>query len=88
MFLDKATYDRIITGVPKIGKHISISGVVEKYKVSGSIARMVLKTLEQNGTIKAAEKHGKQTLYYPAVTAVEKTAVAADKDAGKKGKKK
>lgn len=44
-FLDQASYDRIMTGIPKIGKHISVSGVIEKFKVLGSIARVLLKRL-------------------------------------------
>ena len=78
----------MLTGIPKLGRHISVSGVVEKYKVIGSIARMVLRTLVNNGTLKVAEKHSKQSLYTPAVVPVEKPAVAAEKEAGKKGGKK
>ena len=49
---------------------------------------MVLKTLESSGTIVNAEKHGKQALYTPTAVPVEKVAVVADKEAGKKGGKK
>lgn len=45
VFLDQATYDRLMTGIPKLGKHISVSGVVEKYKVIGGIARTLLQRL-------------------------------------------
>lgn len=34
-----------MTGIPKLGKHISVSGVVEKYKVVGGIARTLLQRL-------------------------------------------
>ena len=79
----------MMTGIPKLGKHISVSGVVDKFKVSGSIARMLLSELHKNGTLLTGEKHGKQCLFYPAAVAVEKVAVATDKEAGKKaGKKK
>jgi small subunit ribosomal protein S25e len=44
-FLDQATYDKIMTGIPKIGKHISTSMVIEKFKVLGSIARTLLRRL-------------------------------------------
>lgn len=44
-FLDQATYDRLMTGIPKLGKHISVSSVIEKYKVLGSIARIMLRRL-------------------------------------------
>jgi small subunit ribosomal protein S25e len=42
-FLDQATYDKLMTGIPKLGKHISVSAVIEKFKVLGSIARILLK---------------------------------------------
>ena len=44
-FLDQATYEKLLTTIPKLGKHISVSGVIEKHKVLGSIARILLKRL-------------------------------------------
>lgn len=44
-FLDQATYDKLMTAIPKLGKHISTSIVIEKFKVLGSIARTLLKRL-------------------------------------------
>ena len=44
-FLDQATYDKLMTGIPKIGKIISTSIVIEKFKVLGSIARIMLRRL-------------------------------------------
>lgn len=44
-FIDQATYDKLLTTIPKLGKHISVSAVIEKYKVLGSIARIMLKKL-------------------------------------------
>lgn len=70
-----------------MGKHISISGVIEKYKISGSIARPLLRTLEKNGSIKNVDRHSRQALYAPTAAPVEKAPVV-EKDAGKKGKKK
>lgn len=62
--------------------------MIEKYKIVGSIARVLLKTLEKNGVIKCIEKHSKQVLYTPVAVPVEK-APAAEKEApAKKGKKK
>ena len=49
---------------------------------------MLLRNLEKDGAIKSSEHHGKQALFYPAVTVAEKTAVVAEKEGGKKGKKK
>ena len=45
VFLDQASYERIMTGIPKIGKHISLTNVVDKFKVIGSVARILLKRL-------------------------------------------
>ncbi len=87
VFVDKATHEKLITGIPKIGKHVSVSQVIEKYKVVGSIARMVLKQLADSGAIKSVEQHSKQGLFTPVAVAVEKAAVTtgpAEKDAGKK----
>jgi hypothetical protein len=77
-----------LTGIPKLGKHISVSQVVEKFKVVGSIARILLRQLEQNGALRSAEHHSKQGLYAPVAVAAEKTQVAAttEKEAGKKEK--
>lgn len=88
MFVDKATHEKLLTGIPKIGKHVSVSQVIEKYKVVGSIARMVLKQLTDSGAIKSVEQHSKQGLFTPVAVAVEKApvAAAAEKDAGKKEK--
>lgn len=72
--------------IPKIGKHISVSQVIEKYKVVGSIARMLLKQLTSSGAIKPSETHSKQGLYTPIAVAVEKAPVAEQKETGK-GKK-
>jgi small subunit ribosomal protein S25e len=44
-FLDQATYDKLLTTIPKLGKHISVSAVIEKHKVLGSIARILLRRL-------------------------------------------
>lgn len=44
-FLDQATYDKLIGAIPKLGKHISISSVVDKYKVQSAIARILLRKL-------------------------------------------
>lgn len=87
VFLDQATHDKILTAIPKIGKHISLTNVIEKFKVVGSVARILLRKAVANGSIKAAEEHSKQSLYYPAVTIAEKPVDAKAADT-KKGKKK
>ena len=89
--MDQATYDRILTGIPKLGKHISTAAVVEKYKVVGSIARTMLRKAAENGSIRCVEAHSKQALYTPTQVAEKPAATVAaaeTKEAGKKGKKK
>ncbi len=44
-FLDQATYDKIMTAIPKLGKHISLSIIVDKFKIQNSIARILLRRL-------------------------------------------
>lgn len=44
-FVDQATYDKIMTAIPKLGKHISLSIVVDKFKIQNSIARVLLRRL-------------------------------------------
>ena len=61
--------------------------VVDKFKVVGSVARILLRKAVANGSIKAAEEHSKQSLYYPAVAIADKPVDAKAGDA-KKGKKK
>lgn len=93
MFLDKASYDKIVGELSKMGKLISVSTVVDRFKVSGSIARRLVKDLQKTGQLKYLEAHSKQVL---AVTTaapkkVEETAATTKgdgKDAGKKQTKK
>lgn len=68
-----------MTGIPKIGKHISTSGLIEKFKVVGSIARILLKKCVENGTIRSVDNHSRQALYTPIVQAEVKTVVAETK---------
>lgn len=77
--MDRATYDKILTGIPKAGKHISTSLVIEKFKVVGSIARMLLRRAAENGSIRSVETHSKQTIYTP-VAQPEKAVVAEVKE--------
>jgi small subunit ribosomal protein S25e len=85
--LDRATYDKILTGIPKAGKHISTSLVIEKFKVVGSIARVLLKRAAENGSIRSVETHSKQTIYTP-VAVVEKAVVEQVKEVAATGAKK
>ena len=84
VFIDKATHERLLQGIPKIGKHISLPQVVDKYKIVGSIARILLRQLVDSGALKNVEQHSKQGLYTPVAVAAEKVVAAQpEKDAGK-----
>jgi small subunit ribosomal protein S25e len=87
VFLDQATYDRILTAIPKLGKHISTTHLIDKFKIVGSVARILLRKAVANGSIKAVEQHSRQGLYTPSVVAAEKPA-ATTTAAPAKGKKK
>ena len=64
MFLDKATYDIISTGITKMGKVLTVSSIVEKFKINGSVARKVLNHFSEKGEIvRVGEGHSKFHLY-------------------------
>ena len=73
----------MIKGIPNLGKFISVASVIEKYKVIGSIARVMLRKCIDNGSLKRTDVHGKQFVCAPTVAIVEKVAA----DTGKEGKK-
>jgi small subunit ribosomal protein S25e len=77
VFLDHAGYDKIITGIPKLGKHISTSILVEKYKIVGSLARTLLRKCAETGSIRSVESHSRQTLYTPVQVAEKPAATVA-----------
>ena len=87
VFLDQATYDRILTAIPKLGKHISTSALIEKFKIVGSIARILLRKAAEAGTIRSVDAHSKQTIYTPVAQAVPVVAAVEAKDAGAKKEK-
>lgn len=60
--LDQEKYDKIIKDVPTY-KFISVSVLVDRLKIGGSIARVALKQLESEGVIKPVSKHSKQAIY-------------------------
>lgn len=89
VFVDKATYDRVLLGIPKLGKFISTSAVIDKFKVVGSVARALLKKALENGSLARVEAHSKQTIYTPILQVETKAAVteAAPAQKGKGAKK-
>ncbi|QPG72706.1 ribosomal 40S subunit protein S25A [Brettanomyces nanus] len=62
VILDQEKYDRILKEVPTY-RFISVSVLVDRLKIGGSIARVALKQMERDGLIKAVDKHSKQWIY-------------------------
>lgn len=60
--LDQDKYDRILKDVPTY-KYVSVSVLVDRLKIGGSVARVALRHLEQQGIIKPVLKHHKQQIY-------------------------
>ncbi|KAH7103056.1 ribosomal protein S25 [Auriculariales sp. MPI-PUGE-AT-0066] len=60
--LDKTTYDRILKEVPTF-KFISVSILIERLKVGGSLARVAIRHLEEDGQIKKIVHHSGQLVY-------------------------
>ncbi|KAK9467599.1 ribosomal protein S25 [Lipomyces arxii] len=68
--LDQATYDKLIKDVATY-KLVTVSVLVDRMKVNGSVARAALRELESRGTIKRVVSHSKQMTYTRAVAAAE-----------------
>lgn len=62
VILDQDKYDRIMKEVPGF-KYISVSVLVDRLKIGGSVARVALRQLEREGTIKAVSTHATQQIY-------------------------
>ena len=65
-----------MTGIPKIGNHVSVSSIVEKFKVTGSIARMLLRKCLAEGTLGQNDVSSKHFLCFPKVQLAPKVEVA------------
>lgn len=60
--LDQEKYDRIMKDVPTY-KYVSVSVLVDRLKIGGSLARIALRQLERDGIITPVLKHSKQAIY-------------------------
>ncbi|KAK6459865.1 ribosomal protein S25 [Scheffersomyces coipomensis] len=60
--LDQEKYDRILKDVPTY-KYVSVSVLVDRLKIGGSLARVALRQLEEEGIIVPVLKHSKQSVY-------------------------
>merc|ERR1711935_1073363 len=90
VFLDKKRYDKLMNEIPKI-LSVTRAGLIEKFKVNGSVARALLTDLKTQGLIKAVgQQHAKFSLYkgVQSRTALEKAEDEAKAEASKKSKNK
>lgn len=62
MILDQPTYDRLFKDVSSY-RLVSVSVLVERLKINGSVARKALTELESKGIIKKIEGHRSQQIY-------------------------
>jgi len=62
VLFSKEQYERFTSEVPKM-KLITVSGVVEKLRISGGLARRALKELELDGSIRAVCNTRAQRIY-------------------------
>jgi small subunit ribosomal protein S25e len=62
VLLDKPTYDKLFKEVGSY-RFVSVSVLVERLKINGSLARKALRELETKGIIKPIEKHSAQQIY-------------------------
>ena len=60
--LDQEKYDRILKEVPTY-RYISVSVLVDRLKIGGSVARVAIRQLENDGVIKPISKHATQLIY-------------------------
>lgn len=67
---DKPTFDRIMKEVPTF-KMISVSVLVERMKINGSLARVAIQHLQKEGLIKPVIHHRAQLVYTRATAEAE-----------------
>ncbi len=62
VIFNQATYDRAMKEVPT-WKLVSVSMIVERLKVNGSLARQLVSHLEKDNLIKRITRHSSQLIY-------------------------
>ncbi|KAG2178364.1 hypothetical protein INT44_001516 [Umbelopsis vinacea] len=60
--LDKQTYERVFKEVPTY-KFISQSVLVDRLRINGSLARIAIRELEDQGVIRRITRHASQVIY-------------------------
>ena len=86
--MDKAQYDKLLVDIPKAGKLLSVSTVVDKFKIGGSVARVLFRELLRTGAIKNMETHSKQWLCTTTAAPKKADETVKVEEKGKKGAKK
>lgn len=62
VILDQEKYDRILKEVPTY-RFVSVSVLVDRLKLGGSLARVAIAQLEKDGLIKKVSTHSSQLIY-------------------------
>ncbi|KAJ2956863.1 hypothetical protein NQZ79_g7358 [Umbelopsis isabellina] len=62
VILDKQTYERVFKEVPTY-KFISQSVLVDRLRLNGSLARVAIRELEEQGVIRRISRHASQVIY-------------------------
>lgn len=73
---DKPTYEKLFKEVPTY-KLITPSILVDRLRISGSLARAAILDMEKQGLVKAVALHHGQKIYTRATKAEEETEVVA-----------
>lgn len=60
--MDKPTYDKMMKEVPTY-KLVTVSVLVDRLRINGSVARKALKELEAKGLIKKVDHHHSLSIY-------------------------
>ncbi len=63
VFIDQKAYEKIVKEAPRI-LTLTVSSVVDKFKINGAVARKVLRDLHSKGLIRQCGEHNAHfTLY-------------------------
>merc|ERR1711959_222823 len=87
VFIEAASENGYELGIHKVGRLVSVSTFVDKFKVNGSVARAMMKKMCEKGVLKQIVKHTSQLVYTQAHEP-KKQEVKEEKKTGGGGKKK
>mmetsp|Transcript_1845 Transcript_1845/g.1948 ORF Transcript_1845/g.1948 Transcript_1845/m.1948 type:complete len:136 (+) Transcript_1845:65-472(+) len=85
VLFDKALYDRVNKELPTL-KLISISTLSEKFKITGSLARVAITELKAKGILSVIDRHHTQWIYKKSASAPATTEATTAAAGGKKKK--